>query len=142
MDTTQSGAAQKPASNGTGLSSRPQNQQQNRNRNRRNDFRSRRNGHQPQRTPSGAVATQNPTFMVKKEYDATAHPLSSALKNIQAIKNIKGTTLKKGNLAASHLNKTLMHGPKIATNSPEIFPDGKPVRIIPIGGVNDRPRVR
>ncbi len=88
----------------------------------------------------GARASDNPTFMVRRTdapHAPGAHPLQSALAQVTAIKNIKGTNLKKGNLAVSYLNPTLAHGIDIKSNSPISFPEGLPVRLIPIGGVNE-----
>jgi ribonuclease J len=129
------GGSQNSANNG---------KQRNFNRNRNNRRRGGFGGNQnPYKTTDGssAKAQERPTYMVRRTDAVTAptgqHPLQSALAKVTAIKNIKGTSLKKGNLAVSHLNPTLKEGIKMQTNSPISFPEGKAVRMIPIGGVNE-----
>jgi ribonuclease J len=63
--------------------------------------------------------------------------ISGALENIQAVRNIKGTGIGRGNLAMSHINPVLQSGPLMQTNAPEAFESGAPVRIIPLGGTSE-----
>jgi ribonuclease J len=142
MENTQTGSPQSGSNSGA---SRPQ--QHNKNNNFKRNNNNRRGGFGRNQNPykstdsSSAKAQDNPVYMVRRTDAVSAptgqHPLQSALAKVSAIRNIKGTTLKKGNLAVSHLNPTLKEGIKMKTNSPISFPEGKAVRLIPIGGVNE-----
>jgi ribonuclease J len=143
MENTQTGSPQSGSNNG-GQSRPPQHNKNNNfkrnNNNRRGGFGRNQNPYKSTDS-SSAKAQDNPVYMVRRTDAVSAptgqHPLQSALAKVTAIRNIKGTTLKKGNLAVSHLNPTLKEGIKMKTNSPISFPEGKPVRLIPIGGVNE-----
>jgi ribonuclease J len=143
MENTQTGSPQSGSNNG-GQSRPPQHNKNNNfkrnNNNRRGGFGRNQNPYKSTDS-SSAKAQDNPIYMVRRTDAVSAptgqHPLQSALAKVTAIRNIKGTTLKKGNLAVSHLNPTLKEGIKMKTNSPISFPEGKAVRLIPIGGVNE-----
>jgi ribonuclease J len=143
MENTQTGSPQSGSNNG-GQSRPPQHNKNNNfkrnNNNRRGGFGRNQNPYKSTDS-SSAKAQDNPVYMVRRTDAVSAptgqHPLQSALAKVTAIRNIKGTTLKKGNLAVSHLNPTLKEGIKMKTNSPISFPEGKAVRLIPIGGVNE-----
>ena len=85
-----------------------------------------------------AQASQKPYFVERKVDPAVAkQSMNSAVKNVKQVKNIRSTSLPKGNLAVTHLNQQLVSGVKIPTNAKDSYPEGPNVRIIPIGGVNE-----
>ena len=146
MNTDGNGTSQQAAPEASTNKPNGQNNNQNRGRNfNRNSSNPRRRGgdfNRFKKTEKGSVmarATDSPVYMVRRSDSTlnTGHPLGSVLANVQQVRNIKSTTIRKGNLAASHLNSTLRDGINIHTNSPVSFPEGQPVRIIPIGGVNE-----
>jgi ribonuclease J len=90
------------------------------------------------KTEISAQATAQPYFVPRKvDTEAAKKSLESALKNVKQVKNIRSTSLPKGNLAATHLNPQLSNGVHMISNSPKTFPEGPNVRLIPIGGVNE-----
>jgi ribonuclease J len=91
----------------------------------------------PPSNRSNAAVSDNPRFLKRRNDNGNNHlaSMAEALSGIENIRNIRGTDIPSGNLAISHLNPTLVEGPKMKTNSPAFFPQENPVvRIIPIGG--------
>ena len=89
-----------------------------------------------------ATAIERPEFVHRRrfspEQDAENNAaLASVLGSIESVRNVKHTNLQAGNLAVNHLNPMFTAGASINTNSPQFFPEGKPVRVIPIGGSNE-----
>jgi ribonuclease J len=90
----------------------------------------------PRKTNS--LASSNPHFLTRRHHVVDREEgLPAAMKNLESIRNIRGTGVHKGNLAVSHLNPFLISGPLMKTNSPAEFPEGLPVRLIPLGGTNE-----
>jgi ribonuclease J len=110
--------------------------------NRNNQFRGKRfgrNNSSANLPKTNSVATDIPEFIKRKDTSdeiVNFNPAyASVLGQIQPVRNVKHTNLAKGNLAVSHLNSQLIHGPSLKSNSPEFFPQDNPVvRFIPIGG--------
>lgn len=86
---------------------------------------------------TGARVTETPTFMKRNHSVDRVEGIPGVLKNVESIRNIKGTGIGKGNLSMSHLNPVFSSGHLIETNSPKVFPEGPVVRMIPMGGVNE-----
>ncbi len=84
-----------------------------------------------------AQASKKPYFVERQDPEKTLKSLESALNNVRQVKNIRSTSVKKGNLAVTHLNPQLLTGTVLQSNSPKEFPEGPSVKIIPLGGVNE-----
>lgn len=88
---------------------------------------------------TNASVSGKASFLLRKQHVVDREDgIPGALKNIESIRNIKKTTIPSGNLAINHLNPTLVHGPRLVSNSPKSFdPNLPPVKIIPLGGTNE-----
>lgn len=117
---------------GSGASSN--NRRNNRSRGRRNF---RRGNDYSSNSSMNAQASQKPYFVERQDPAKTLKSLESALHNVRQVKNIRNTSVKKGNLAITHLNPQLVTGTVLESNSPKEFPEGPSVKIIPLGGVNE-----
>jgi ribonuclease J len=87
-------------------------------------------------TGMSAGASEQP-YYIQRTPEEVNKSMESALKNIKQVKNIRNTSIRKGNLAVSHLNPQLVTGVKMKTNAAPEYPEGPNVRLIPIGGVNE-----
>jgi ribonuclease J len=90
---------------------------------------------------SSAMASENPTFMTRnsnnpqQNYNPSGVGYKGNAKNTRPSKSL--VSLTGGNLASPTINPILNTGLKLKSNSPEVFPDGPIVRIIPLGGVSE-----
>lgn len=106
----------------------------NRSNNNRNS-----NGPRKEYTPkTNAMALAEPGFVrrsannVEQNHNTT---YASILGNLDPVRQVRQTTLYKGNLAADHLNREIFEGPRMKSNASEFYPeDGPVVKFIPIGG--------
>jgi ribonuclease J len=89
----------------------------------------------PKGPKTNSVSSLNPHYMVKRSGGEDS--VVQALGNIESVRNLRNTGVKKGNLSMSHTNPVLYSGPNIETNSPEIFENGPIVKIIPLGGTQE-----
>jgi ribonuclease J len=83
---------------------------------------------------SNAVAIDKPKFIVKKDY-TDGYPLPRKTK----APKITETTFLSGNanLSNPHIQPNIFRGPAMKTNAKEFYPDGKDVKIMPIGGASE-----
>ncbi|MGL4759174.1 MAG: ribonuclease J, partial [Patescibacteria group bacterium] len=88
----------------------------------------------PDHKRSNAVASDKAKFVFKKEV-SEGYPQP---KKTRAPK-ITSTTFQKGNVNLSnpHIHPNLFRGPVMKTNSPEFFPQGPDVKVMPIGGASE-----
>ena len=111
------------------------------NRARRGGGRRNRRNNQPDYSSSAQVSARAnaSAYFVERTVDPALQKksLASALKNVKQVKNIRSTSLPKGNLAVTHLNPQLITGVRMPTNAASHYPEGPNVRLIPIGGVNE-----
>jgi ribonuclease J len=99
-----------------------------------NNYRNNRPARQPRKT--NAVAADKTHFLTRKHVvDRDA----GVPKGVRTKNTMKAdfAAMQKGNIANPNINPHLFLGPKIATNSPSVYPDGPIVRIIPLGGTNE-----
>jgi ribonuclease J len=84
-----------------------------------------------------AISSEKPHFLKRRNFDndnSGAGGIPGALASLEAVKNIRSTNIPMGNLSIGHLNPVLITGPKMQTKASPIFPEGLPVKFIPIGG--------
>jgi len=80
------------------------------------------------KTATTASAAVDPKFVVRAKNNSRPSK-NDQRKKIQIMHS--------GNLASKYLNPNLFSGTKLKSNSPDVFPDGNYVKIIPLGGVSE-----
>ena len=110
---------------------------QNRNRGRRGGMR--KPSMMPTARKSNARAADRPHHVQRRSHfssnrDANGLPeiVPAGSRNFKKMGKMMG-----GNLANPHINEALFSGRKIDTNAPSSYPDGQPVRVIPLGGTGE-----
>ncbi len=103
---------------------------------RRGGF-SRKPSSMPTARKTNAEASSKGHFFVKKPHVVDRDEGFPETIKTKKVKRPDLRGMVKGNLANPNINPHLFLGPKIATNAPEVFPDGPVVRIIPLGGTNE-----
>lgn len=115
--------------NGNGNGGRNRNNNRNRNRGRRRGM--------PMNTGPKTSATSSSQPRYFKRSNKMPESVTEALSGLQAVRNLRGTGVQKGNLAMNHINPILTGGPQINSNAPDLYEDGNVVKVIPLGGTGE-----
>jgi ribonuclease J len=85
---------------------------------------------------TNAIASEKSHFFTRRHVIDRDEGISSTIQTKKGKKpDIK--PMISGNIANKLINPNVFNGPKIATNSPSVYPDGEIVKIIPLGGTNE-----